>query len=624
MAILPLMVLRFRTVLLGVALAACARAPAAPSSRSPAALDAPAAKKHPVGYHEARQNISPFGTESIDTALRDAWQKEGLTPAPRADDATFLRRSYIDIVGAIPPSDVTSAFVASTEPDKRKKLVDTLLASPAYAEHWMNYWDDVLMGREVKGPVVDRMAFRYWLRARFEANAPWDRMVRDLVSATGQNSIGGARVKVPQAMAMTVPLGTPVPRRGQDSRSEEDAVDLDQINGAVNWTLRFEQSPQDLAGNASRIFLGVQIQCAQCHDHKTEKWTQVDFRRFAAAFLHSKVEPVEAKQKGTIRRVELVDLPRVAPRYAKNADVAPIAQAKAAALDGTDLEKGEGTRKALAAWMTGRENAWFAKAFVNRMWGHFLGRGFYDPVDDMRAVNTPSMPELLDRMAADFVQHDYDIAHLIRTICATEAYQLAASANAKPDPENKLWTRFHLVPLGPEELLNALLRATDLESAAKKAGIQNMDQLRMQLVRQYAFLFDVDETDDVPDFSGTVTQALSLLNGQLVGQGARAVPGSAVEDVLAKPGDDASKIDALVLRVLSRKPTDAERTKWVNYVQIASKTPRPTIPPPKRGGTGVGPLARLGSKGPPVDARRAAYEDVVWALLNSSEFVFNH
>jgi hypothetical protein len=592
------------------AVGACGGRAATPAVRAPVPAEATA---------KANAKTPSLAPEAIDAALREAWQKEGLTPAARADDATFVRRSYVDIVGTIPTAETTTAFLASADPDKRKKLVDALLASPQYAEHWMNYWDDVLMGREVKGPVVDRVAFRYWLRARFEANAPWDRMVRDLVAATGQNSLGGARVRFPQAMSMTVPLGSTVPQKG-----DEDAADLEHINGAVNWTLRFEQAPQDLAGNASRIFLGVQIQCAQCHDHKTEKWTQADFRRFAAAFLHAKIDPVDKKEKGVVRRVELVDLPRVAPRFAKNADVAPIAQAKATALDGTDLEKGDGTRKALATWMTARANPWFAKAFVNRMWGHFLGRGFYDPVDDMRDVNTPSMPQLLDRIAADFVAHDYDIAHLVRTICATEAYQLAASASSKPDPENRLWTRFHLVPLGPEELLNALVRATDLESAAKKAGIKDLDQLRLQLVRQYAFLFDVDETDDVPDYSGTVTQALSLLNGQLLGQGARALPGSALDDVLAKPGDDASKIDALVMRVLSRKPTDAERTKWVDYVQIAEKTPRATIPPPRRGGPGAGPLARLGNKVAPVDARRAAYEDITWALLNSSEFVFNH
>ncbi len=622
------MMLRSSTLLLATVaafttLAACGKGPATAPARTAAVSEVAATRK---------TSAPAFGAESIDGALREAWKKEGLVAAPRADDATFLRRVYLDIVGTIPPPDVTSAFVADAAPDKRKKVVDSLLASPEYAEHWMNYWDDVLMGREVKGPVVDRVAFRYWLRARFEANAPWDRIVRDLVSATGQNSIGGARVKLPQAVAMgmgmggganvpstDVPLGASVPKKG-----EEDAADLDQINGAVNWTLRFEQTPQDLAGNASRIFLGVQIQCAQCHDHKTEKWKQDDYRRFASAFLHHRVEPVDKKEKGVIRRVELVDLPRVAPRFTKNADVAPIAQAKATALDGTDLEKGDGTRKALATWMTARDNPWFAKAFVNRMWGHFLGRGFYDPVDDMRDLNTPTMRELLDRMASDFVAHDYDVPYLIRTICATEAYQLGASATSKPDPENKYWARFHLVPLGPEELLNALLRATDLETAAKKAGVQNMEQLRMQLVRQYAFLFDVDETDDVPDYSGTVTQALSLLNGQLVGQGARAIPGSALEDVLAKPGDDASKIDALVLRILSRTPTDAERAKWVSHVQVAAKTPRATIPPPKRGGPGAGPLGRLGNKGAPIDARRAAYEDVMWALLNSSEFVFNH
>jgi hypothetical protein len=606
--------MRSRSFLLGAislasVLAACGHgAPVAPGPVAPAN----------VAPHAAAKPAQSFGADAIDAALRQAWQSASLTPAPRADDSTFLRRAYVDIIGTIPPPETATAFLASTDPDKRKKVVETLLGSAEYSEHWMNYWDDVLMGREVKGPVVDRVAFRYWLRARFQANAPWDRMVRDLVSASGQNSIGGAKVRVPQAMS--VPLGSQVPKQG-----DEDAVELDKINGAVNWTLRFEGTPQDLAGNASRVFLGVQIQCAQCHDHKTEKWKQDDFRKFASAFLHHRVDPIDrGKPMGNTKRVEVVDLGKVGNRFAKNADVAPIATVKATALDGTDLEKGDGTRKALADWMTARENPWFAKAFVNRMWGHFLGRGFYDPVDDMRAVNTPTMPELLDKIAADFVAHDFDIKHLVRTICATEAYQLAASANAKPDPENTYWTRFHLVPLGPEELLNALLRATDLESSAKKAGVQNMDALRLQLVRQYAFLFDVDETDDVPDYSGTVTQALSLLNGQLVGQGARAIPGSTLDDVLAKPGDDASKIDALVMRVLSRKPTDAERAKWVTYVQIAEKTPKATIPPPKRGGPGAGPLGRLGNRVPPVDARRAAYEDVMWALLNSSEFVFNH
>ncbi|MDB4943094.1 MAG: hypothetical protein JWP97_2628, partial [Labilithrix sp.] len=562
--------------------------------------------------------VPTFGSAGIDAALRAAWQKAGLAPAARVDDATFLRRVYLDVVGTIPTPDQTTAFLASTDPDKRAHAVDALVASPAYSEHWMNYWDDVLMGREAKGQVVDRVAFRYWLRGRFAQNAHWNDVVSGLVAATGQNSAGGAKVKTPQAMM--IPLGSAVPE------NDDEAAELEKVNGAVNWTLRFQGTPQDLAGNASRIFLGVQIQCAQCHDHKTEKWKQEDYRRFASAFLHVKADPIDkGKAMGDTKRVDVVDLGKVGARYTKNADLAPIARAKATALDGTDLEKGEGTRKALAAWMTSKENPWFAKAFVNRMWGHFLGRGFYDPVDDMRAVNTPALPELLDRVAADFVAHDFDVAWLVRTLCATEAYQLGATADAKTDPENTLWTRFHLVPLGQEELLNALLRATDLESAAKKAGIENLDNLRAQLVRQYAFLFDVDETDDVPDYSGTVTQALSLLNGALVGQGTRAIPGSALDDILARPGDDGARIDALTLRVLTRKPSATERATWLAYVQAAAKEPRDArIPPPAAKNAGDGPLARLGKKARPADPRRAAFEDVMWAMLNSSEFVFNH
>lgn len=589
-----------------------------PAVRSP--HDAPA----PVATPKEKASVS--GEAGIDAALRDAWKRAGVTPAPRADDATFLRRVYVDIVGSIPPPDVTTAFLASDAPDKRKKIVDTLLASPAYAEHWMNYWDDVLMGRETRGQDVDRLAFRYWLRARFAANSPWDRVVRDLVSATGQNSTGGQRVKLAKAIGMQVPLGSAVP-----ATDDPDAVDLDAINGAVNWTLRFEQTPQDLAGSASRIFLGVQIQCAQCHDHKTEKWTQNDFRRFTSAFLHARTTPLDkGKPMGNVKRVNLDDFPKIPPRFAKDSELSPIASAHPTALDGTDLEKGSGTRKALAEWMTSPKNPWFAKAIVNRMWGHMLGRGFYDPIDDMRASNEPVMVELLDRIASDFVAHDFDLEYLIRTIAATEAYQLSArapasSGDANADPENKLWSHFHLAPLGPEELLNALLRATNVEAAADKAGIKDMDQLRAQLVRQYAFLFDVDETDDTPDFSGTVTQALSLLNGALVGQGSRAIPGSALSDVLAKSNSDEEKIDELALRVLGRKPTSDERAKWVMYVQTSGRAPA-TIPRPKRtpGDKGGGALGRLGNKAKGGDPRREAYEDLFWAWLNSSEFVFNH
>ncbi len=579
----------------GLVLVACAPAPV-----TPARPVATAPKERPA--------LS--GAAAIDAALREHWKKAGVVPAPRADDATFLRRAYVDVVGTVPPVDVTRRFLADPAPDKRARLVEALIASNEWAEHWMNYWDDVLMGRDTRGNVVDRAAFRSWLRGRFAAHAPWDQIVRELVSATGRNGSGGPKAK---AAGLAI------------APAEDD--DEGAVNGAVNWTLRFEQSPQDLGGNASRIFLGVQIQCAQCHDHKTESWKQDDFRRFTSAFFRTKVQPLDpVPPSGTtkrgkpmgLRRVELVDAASAPPRFAKKmSELEPVVRAKPTALDGTDLEQGAGTRKALAAWMTSKENRWFARAFVNRMWGHFLGRGFYDPVDDIRPSNPATAPELLDAIAADFVAHDFDVRWLVRTICATEAYNLAAQRRSSDD----LWASFHLVPLGPEELLNAIFRVTDVEAAAQRAGIANMDALRATVARQYAFVFDTDEEADAPDYSGTVTQALALLNGALVRQGSRALPGGTAAEIANGTGSDEEKIDALALKVLARPATAEERERWLAYVREAHG--ERTKPKPKAGKRD--PLERLSNRrAGAVPPRTAAYEDLLWALLNTSEFSFNH
>ncbi|MCA9585507.1 MAG: DUF1549 domain-containing protein [Myxococcales bacterium] len=582
-------------------------------SPSPKAAVSPA----PVAAASSASPSSPapgaFGPATIDAALRAEWRRRDVTPSAPADDATFLRRVTVDLIGTIPTEAEAKAFLESRDPDKRAKWVDRLLASPEYAEHWALYWDDELMGRRTTGAVVDRDAFRSWLRGRIADNTPWDRLVTEIVSATGVNSQGGPRAKG-RGPVLDV--------------AEPDAEDGDErvaVNGAVNWTLRFADAPQDVAGTASRVFLGVQIQCAQCHDHKTEKWKTEDFRKLTAAFWHVNSKPLDrGKPMKSIKRVEVVDTPRVPPRFAKNPENAPIARSAPVALDGTALEAAGGktsVRAALAAWMTSANNPWFARAAVNRMWGHFLGRGFYDPIDDMRASNAPTMPELLDAVAADFAKGGFDMRRLMRTICLTEAYGLSARPSAKPDGSNAAWAKFRLVPLGREELLRALLRATDAEEAARRANL-DVDRLRASLVRQYGFLFDVDEDSDAVDYAGTVTQALMLINGAFVGHASRALPGSALGEVLSRPGDDASKVAALYLRVLTRAPTAEETTRAVDYVTHASHVAKPA----KGGGAqkGQGPLGRLGRKAGPPDARRDAWEDLTWSLLNSSEFLFNH
>jgi len=581
----------------------------------------------------------PFGPSTLDAALRAEWSKQRVVPAPRIDDARFLRRAYVDVVGTVPPPPAVTEFMADTSPDKRKRLIDRLLASPAYASYWATYWEATLVGWRTKEQVVDRRALREWLETEFASNVPWDKLVTNLLSATGQNSRGGRRQD-----------GAPVPSPAGASDEAPEEADGAPINGAVNWFLKYKDAPQDLAGNASRIFLGVQIQCAQCHDHKTEKWTQTDFRRFAACFARTRTD--QGKVMG-LRRAMVVDIGRPLPRFVKNADLAPIVEAEPATLDGADLGSAPDVRRALATWVTAKQNPWFARAIVNRMWAHFLGRGFVDPIDDIRDSNPATLPELFSRLSADFTEHGDDLKALIRTITATEAYQLApapvATAADASGNGDRLWARFHLSPLGPNELLRSILDVTDVESVLQSRHA-NLDRIRFQIYQRYSFLFDVDEELADTDFEGTVAQALTLLNGELVGGGASGVPGGALDAILSQPGSAADKITALYVRTLTRAPSASELQYWSRYVNephpvevvhdmtapapLAPQAVAPRLPKNKKAGKAPKPgknpgpdaLARIEARDITYhpDSRRQAYADLFWALLNSSEFTFNH
>ena len=570
-----------------------------------------------------------MSSADVDTLLRAEWQKAGVAPAPRAVDATWLRRAWIDVLGTLPPPEVTRRFLADTSKDKRAHAIDEMLASPLWADHFTAYWDDVWMGRDARAPEVDRGAFRAWLHDAFARDRPWDQIITELLTATGLNSAGGSK----KAAYANDGHGAPVAG----------------VNGAVNWTLRYQLAPQDLAGNASRSLLGVQIQCAQCHDHKTEKWTQEDFQGFAAAFVRTRLVPVDRENgMGQVRRVELRDLDRAAPRFAKMADLHGIEQAAPRALDGTGLsEQDGGVRAALARWVTSPHNEWFARALVNRMWGHFLGRGFVDPVDDLRPSNPPAAPALLDALAADFAAGGYRLKDLVRVIVGSEAYALSATplpdATAKADPEVKLWERFRVTPLGPEELLNALIAATRVDAVVRATGRLDIDQVRAKVRQRYGFLFDVDEEADAGDYEGTIAQGLELINGAVIAAGASVLPDSALADVLATPGGDESKIESLYLRTLCRLPAPDEVELWTQMLARAQQTAPAPIPPraaaagdknraqdrhpaPRSSSPGRDPLARLEGRAARASAsvRVQAWEDLLWALLNSSEFVLNH
>jgi hypothetical protein len=567
----------------------------------------------------------------VDRQLYAEWQKAGAAPTPAADDATWLRRAWIDALGTIPPPEAVVAFLADASAGKRMRAIDAILSSPAWADHWTAYWDDVWMGRDVRGPDVDRGAFRSWLHESFARNAPWNEVVTELLTATGANSDGRPRREAEAAEG-----GEPTPPG---------------VRGAVNWTLKYVETPQDMAGAAARTLLGVQIQCAQCHDHKTEKWTQKDFQAFAAAFVRTRPVPIDTGPRmGLIRRVEVRDLDRPAPRFAKMGDLDAISKTPPATLDGASLD-GQAVRATLARWVVAPQNSWFARAFVNRMWAHFLGRGFVDPMDDLRPSNPPSASDLWSELSADFVASGYDVKHLVRLIVSSAAYARSCGAldeaTATVDPGAKLWERFRMTPLGPDELLGALTAATKLDAVVRATGRMDLAEVRRVIRARYGFLFDVDEESDVRDYEGTIAQALALLNGSVVATGASGLPESALHDLLADGPSAPRAIEGLYLRTLSRFPTAQETASWITFIEDArdasnagveagavresgldapaardggaakAAATRPVQPDPLRGLEG-----RAASRHEDAGAR--AYEDVLWALLNSSEFVFNH
>ena len=580
---------------------------------------------------------------TIDAMIATEWKKDGVVPSPDVDDARFLRRVYLDVIGTIPTADQVTAFARDASPDKRAKVVASLLASPRYAEHWAMYWDDVLMGRRVKEQRVDRVAFRGWLRDEMARNTKWNDLVYALISAKGQNTEGGSLRQQGYGFGTTSETAMTGAGGGMSDGDMVEGESGAPVNPAVNWALKYFDAPQDFAGTASKTFLGVQIQCAQCHDHKTEKWKQSDFQAFASCFSRTQLVVLDkGKTMGNVRRVALRDANRPLPRFTKNPELSPIAKAQPAALDGTDLSKTGDAREAMADWITSDQNPWFAKAIVNRMWAHFVGRGFVNPIDDLRPSNPATMPELLDRLAADFEAHDYDVKHLITLITATSAYQRSSSPPtsgstdaASVEAAHKEWARFRLAPMGPDELLESVLTATDLKEAIAESKI-SLDNVREQLAQKYGFLFDVDEEFDHDSFEGTLAQALTLLNGSLTGSGASVVPGNALKEVLALPGDDKEKIEALYLRTVSRAPTPEETAYWVAYVETPRDRTTAGAVPQGKPGKGLGgkgqrnaggdPLRRLENKAATsrLDAKSEAFEDVMWALLNSSEFLFNH
>ncbi len=582
---------------------------------------APASSSGPEGSADASTAAAADASASaaIDRVLAKAWSDKGITPSGGVDDATFLRRATIDIVGRIPTSAEVRAFLDDTAPDKRARAVDRLLASPEHDRHMARTWESILLGNEVKNRVVDRAALRNWLERKFVANAPWDSIVREIVTAEGRSSLGGARR--PAAAMIDDP-----DRAGEEAASG--------ISGPANYFVRFAKSPQDLAGNTSRAFLGVQIQCAQCHDHKTEAWKQSDFRSFASAMSRVAIQPVD-RTKGQMGVFEVTDARRAPRRLMRDEELRAIAQAEPRALDGTSFDDAEDVREALGTWMTSRQNPWFSRAIANRVWAEMFGAGLVEPVDDLRPNNPAVVPEALDLLAEGFEASGYDLDYLYRTIANTSAYARAVEAG-KESPRAALFSRSALRPLAGDVLLDSLFVATDLEKILDDRAPAKADLLKAGLRRKLRFTFEDDTESNGTSYDGTLQQALFSMNGALPIAATSVAPSTVLESLVKKSDDEA--ITELWLRTFSRKPTAAEIEEAKAFLAKPHEpaggeaAATPDEPRGKRGkGKAKGKAGRLQGAGtlPPAAMRSTAktdrergYEDLFWALLNASELHF--
>jgi hypothetical protein len=523
------------------------------------ATSSPGAGDEP-GEKVASRGAAKFRLEAIDQGLREAWEQASVKPSPVCSEEEFLRRAYLDIIGRIPNVQEAMGYLQSKESGKRQKLVEYLLNHPDYAKNFGNVWTVLLLGRGRMDRDVDRPALSAWLRKQFNADRPWNELVFDLITAKGSNK----------------------------------------ENGAVNFPMaHLEFGAVPLTSITTRVFLGQQIQCTQCHDHPSNDWKQADFWGINAFFKGIKRERIQTPNAAgamVLDHVELSDEPTEAyASYDRRNGLVGIAYPKF--LDGRKISQGRDVdrRLELGKLIADPKNMDLARAFANRMWGHFIGRGFVQPVDDFGPHNPPSHPELLDSMAQEFMNSGYDIKTLIRWITSSQAYNLTSAMTKGNEKDETLFSHVALKPMTPEQLFDSLLTAT----AAHKAGSGNIDDSRRDAwMRQFLFTFATDEGDEGSSFSGTIPQALMMMNGDLMEQAVGGKPGSFLADLLeqahaqnrASPG--LFMVNNIYLAALSRYPSPRERSAAQRFVE--------TYP----------------------DAINIL-EDLFWALLNSNEFVLN-
>lgn len=506
-------------------------------------------------------------TKHLDRHINAVLKREGLEPSRQTTDAEFLRRVYLDMTGKIPTPEEVLDFVGDGSANKRSKKINELIGSKESVDYWALLWVNWLIGRRDDGD-DQRIGLTGWVREALETNMPYNLFVKELVAADGEI----------------------------------------RANAAGNYILRYETSPVYLTSHTSRLFLGLPMQCAECHDHKTEKWLQEDFYSIAAFFTG-----IESEEKEEYEGMDIIGNSKMMQNFLITNS--PKQRTASYEFDGTretvpprfldsaEEYNGELTKKreALAEWMTAKTNPYFSKAIVNRIWKHFMGRAFVEPIDGFGEEYPATNPGLLAWLAEDFVIHGYDLQHLMRTILNSQTYQRSSETNKSNEDDEIYYSHAYMKPLSADQFFYSMLQATGFEELQqRKAGGQlkkvEIENMKREHLRRFIFLLDNGEMEVIEAFNGTVPQALMMINGSLVNDSASYKDrGSFVHYVLDNWRDTVDRVQFIYLTVLSRKPTSKEQTYFQRYLDRS--------------------LYR---------DKDLAYEDLYWVLLNSAEFSLNH
>jgi uncharacterized protein DUF1549/uncharacterized protein DUF1553 len=505
----------------------------------------------------------------IDRHLAADWAARGIHPTAPADEGEFVRRIYLDLIGRAPKAAETRDFLEDQDPNKRRELVERLLAMPGHAGHMAAVTRAAWLPQTLTNVQFAGAGFQFenWLRMKFRDNMPADEIVRRLITVPFTVNAQNRQFRFVQA-----------------NNNDIDAQTL------VGFYQANEAKAENLGAAVSRLFLGVKLECAQCHDHPFAPYTKDQFWEFAAFF--AEMEPLPATRPGFVGPPQ--------PQSDKNRIGIPNTDKVVVArfFDGTDPAWGteRSPRQELAAWLTSAKNPYFAKNLANRMWAHFFGYGILDPIDEPGENNQPTHPELLDELGRAFADTRFDYRVLIRGIVRSQAYQLSSRMTHPSQSDARRFARMNMKGLTAAQLFDSMVAAT----GHREPGFMRQNQFnfnpqpnnpRSQFLNRFA------SSEKLTEASTTILQALMLMNGQFITDVTSLEKGEILGAIVDVPGwDTRQRVTALFLTTFARNPAPDELERFASYVD--------------RGG--------------PNGDKKKALADVFWVLLNSPEFLFNH